>query len=868
MRVSQITTTPTQVNLSIKLQHVHIYCYPYSISLLYAVSGISSVGNPYVFPTAASVIPMPGLESQELMEYFRCSIAREKNETLLAVEWGVSQLPCCFLCGIETGLFVSDRSLYLMEVIAQPVEQLPWRSKSLPLRLIVQVNLEDLCQVTSGTRDQYIILEFSRRISTRCFVMFPYTCDQGASLVHHIVAALDGYSIPHRATTTRKKEITSSKERNEVAFVDEGDGDHLGMREDLVKEDLLVKTVSCGIQLDEFDDINSELDVKQASSKVVIIHYVVGWEVLSDIIPSTPGVCSLQLRALVLTQDCVYLCREDVLSCLVMGSIPMCPSSLLSFVLDSHPMSEVTCIKECDKAYLPLSPSNPVYQFSIAFTHADPNGDCSSGEWVFCVHNCQLMDQFTSSLCKAWCGIHGSPLPHVHTTVPLVNHPLRTSLPSEDSSTQGLKPSIPSEDSPTQVLRFYHSRALLELCMSSYDTKVEFFKEYVPTTTEFDRMGDDIQAFFMGRGRPSYHSYVEIEVCVIVSKTSIILVSTPDGAVLWNDKNALSHSDTAKRQNKTADAMKLQRVHQMWLSDIKEVNVGLFYLSVHLITGNSSEEGVVIITQLPSSTLALLGAISGAVDLKDVVTEEVLLREFDDVSDHPITMSLSTWRPLPQRPSASFRQALDAEGNELLSLLANYTPENIKHPKVKKIQPSSICVLCQQVMAPVDKVNTHATVVAPDHLHLVLLTNHGLYMCSNDSYSNHSPAVFRAQQLSVKKWCPIEQVGHLEVTMAEHSIRIYPTVTSTQSDRPKHSSTQSDQPKHTSTQSDQPNNTSTQSDQPKHTSPHSDHPSRSHMSPIVHLVAQNSELVRSFIYLLSLLWSENNGGKVLTIKQT
>ena len=53
----------------------------------------------------------------------------------------VCQLQSCFLCGIETGLFVSDRSLYLMEVIAQPGGQLPWRSKSLPLKVIVEASL-------------------------------------------------------------------------------------------------------------------------------------------------------------------------------------------------------------------------------------------------------------------------------------------------------------------------------------------------------------------------------------------------------------------------------------------------------------------------------------------------------------------------------------------------------------------------------------------------------------------------------------------------------------------------------------------------------------------------------------------------------
>ena len=46
-----------------------------------------------------------------------------------------------------------------------------------------------------------------------------------------------------------------------------------------------------------------------------------------------------------------------MLSHLVMGSIPLCPSSLLSFVLDCHPISEVTGIKEYDKACLLSSPS-------------------------------------------------------------------------------------------------------------------------------------------------------------------------------------------------------------------------------------------------------------------------------------------------------------------------------------------------------------------------------------------------------------------------------------------------------------------------------------------------------------------------------
>ena len=809
------------------------------------------VENTCVFPATTSVQPKPGLESQELMEHFKCTLAKEKNEALIHVEWGTSLLPSCFLCGTEAGVFVSNSHLYLVEVLPQPNDQVSWKqANNLPLRLMAEASLDELCRVTVGPHSLYLHLELSRRASTQCFTVVPHTPGGCTNLVQHIRAALDGYSIPHvTTTTTGKREMVCSKERNVVQIVGEEDEDCQEVkeglvrdtlqevREGLVRDTLLTKTATCEVVWEEFEGVDLEEDVKQASSKVAIKHYMVAWEMVSDIIPSSNGVCGLQLRALVLTQDSVYLCREDMLSRLVMGSIPLCPSSLLSFVLDCHPIFEVTGIKECDKACLLSSPSNPVYQFSIAFGgHGDGTTGSSSGEWVLCVHNSQSMDQFISFLSKAWCGIHGSPLPHGHTTVPLLDPCPRPSLDGEDM----------------QGLRFYTNRALLELCSSSYDRKVEFFKEHC-SVTSMEKVDDPLQGVFIGRGRSSYRSLVEIEVCIVVSKYSIYLLSTLDDARLWKDTK-VSPSSVQTKHFGGNEGLKLQCIHQMWLSDIKEVTVGLFHLAVQLNTAKPSGEGVVIITQLAESTLALLGAIAGAVDLKDDVAKETMLRDFDDVSDDPITMSLSSWRPQSQRSSASFRQALDTELGDLVSLLASYTSETGKHPKAK-LQQENTYFLCQQVMVLAGKMNTQSPASSPQNLvHLVLLTNHGLFLCSNDSYSHHSPAVFGAHQLRVKKWCPVEQIGHVEVTVTEHCIKIY-----------SHQGH-----KHTSTthQSDQQKRNSTHSDQPKHDVVLPDLSTHSHSHPTLHLIAQNSELVQSFVYHLSLLWSEKNGGKRLTVRQT
>ena len=837
--------------------HHHTHCLNASIP----VWRIGPAESRYVFPSTSDVLTRPGLDSQELMEYFRCNFAREKNEILLAVEWGICQLPSCFLCGIEAGLFVSNSSLYLVEVTAQSSNN-QWKSKSLPLRLVVQASLEELCQVTSGAGDQYLIVEFSRRVATQIFVMFPCARDGSVSIVRHIMAALDGYSIPHDSVTTRKKEFVSVKEKNVVNIVSEMENGHQRIREEIVRDYLSVKAASCDVSLEEFYDIDSELDIKKASSKIAITHHMVCWEMVSDVIPSSTGVCSLQLRALVMTQDGVYLCREDVLSPLVMGSIPLCPPSLLSYVLDFRPISEVACIKECDKANLSLSPSNSLYQFSIAFSGGDTTaGGGSRGEWVFCVPNSQLMDQFISSLDHAWRGLHGSPLPHVHTPVPLL------------VLEQGPRPPLPQEGGDRWGPRFYHNRALLELCTSSYDKKVEFFKETC-STPGLDKAGDrELQAFFMALCRPSYHSLVEIEVCMVVSKMSISLVSSSADALDWNDRRGSLPINTAAKQaaeDTSPPSEPLCVVRRIWLCDIKEVDVGLFYLSVQLKTaggGTPNEEGVVIIPQLAASTLALLGAISGAVDLRDVVTEETMLRDFDDVTDDPVTMSVSTRKAPAQRSSTCFRQGTEETG-ELASLLASYSSEKTSRQTPRgavKVQPGKVAVVSQQVMLVLaDKVNTQVTSVGghpPCHPHLVLLTNRGLYMCSNDSYTHHSPAVLRAQQLRVQRWCPIEQVGHIEVTMSEHGIRIHLLghvhTTSTVGDHPKHTSTQN-HPKLTSAHRG--------GDQPKHGSVHPDQSTHSLVPPpTIHLIAQNSELVSSFVYLLSLLWREKNGGKALNV---
>lgn len=791
------------------------------------------------------MICKPGLDSQELMDYFKSSLAREKNEILLAVEWGICQLPSCFLCGIEAGLFVSNSSLYLMEVTAQSSNS-QWTSKSLPLRLVVQASLEELCQVTSGAGDQYLLFELGHRISIHHFAIFLPTSEHTVNVVANLKAALDSVSVGYDDVSSSQRSMCLTME-SRVLFVTADGSNTRHLKGELVRDRVSMESVNC-TPIGEFVSIDSELDVKKASSKVAITHHMVCWEMVSDVIPSSTSVCSLQLRALVMTQDGVYLCREDVLSPLVMGSIPLCPPSLLSYVLDFRPISEVACIKECNKANLSLSPSNPLYQFSIAFSGGDTTaGGGSMGEWVFCVPNSQLMDQFISSLDHAWRGLHGSPLPHVHTPVPLL------------VLEQGPRPPLPQEGGDRWGPRFYHNRALLELCTSSYDKKVEFFKEHV-ALAKFDKSNEGCLAFFMARCSPSHSQRTEIEALVVASNYAVYLVSTSDDIHTWCEAGWPTGVDPLQRigEKGGGEGGAPRCFHRIWLSDIKEVGVGLFYLSVQLNTaggGTPNKEGVVIIPQLAASTLALLGAISKAVDLRDTAEEQVrsdILAEFEDLGDHPIVKRIAGSK-LHAKSAARFRQPHLADGDKLRCLL-----EGCFH-KTEWSSLSGLQVLGQQVML-FGEVHVPSDVTPPVgghppcHPHLVLLTNRGLYMCSNDSYTHHSPAVFRAQQLRVKRWCPIEQVGHIEVTMSEHGIRIHLQASQVtlshkltpthQVPRAKHAITQIDQPKHGSVHPDQ--------------STHNLVP-----PPTIHLIAQNSELVSSFVYLLSLLWREKNGGKAL-----
>ena len=780
------------------------------------------------------VIYKPGIESQEFTEYFISSVAREKHETLLVVEWGTCQLPSCFLCQVETCLLVSDSSLYLLGVIARSSGQVSWQSKSYPLWLIVQASLDELCQVSCGVNDQYLIFELSHKVSIQRFVMFFPTSERTSNVIANIKAALESVSVDYDDINSSQRAMCMAME-NRVLFVIADDSDTKRLKCDLVRDHVCMESVNC-TPLGEFVSIDSEFDVKQASSKVAIKHYMVAWEMVSDIIPSSNGVCSLQLRALVLTQDSVYLCREDMLSRLVMGSIPLCPSSLLSFVLDCHPISEVTGIKECDKACLLSSPSNPVYQFSIAFGgHGDGTTGSSSGGWVLCVHNSQSLDQFISFLSKAWCGIHGSPLPHSHTTVPLLDPRPRPSLDGEDM----------------QGLRFYTNRALMELCTSSYDRKVEFFKEHV-ALAEFDKTNEGCLAFFMALCTPNYNTQAEIEVLVVVSNYAIYIVSTIDYIQLWRKARGPSSVELVVSKREKMQEKMPCCFHRIWLSDIKEVTVGLFYLSVQLNTAKPSGEGVVIITQLAESTLALLGAIAGAVDLKDVFEEDAksdILAEFEDLGSHPIVKRIAGSK-LPVKSQATFRQPHLAEGDKLDRYLLM---ENSNKARTSTGSTFGLHILGQQVMLYAEVLPKQSCEASPQcHPHLVLLTNHGLYMCTNDIASHHSPAVFRTQQLRLKKWCPVEQIGRVEIAMADHCIKIYSHLGH----------------KHTvgTHQSDQ-HSTSSSSDGQKHSDTYNNQSTIQSCGnlPIIHLIAQNCESVQSFVHLLSLLWSGKNGGKRLTV---
>ena len=146
--------------------------------------------------------------------------------------------------------------------------------------------------MTSGAGDQYLLFELGHRISIHHFAMFLPTSEHTVNVVANLKAALDSVSVGYEDVSSSQRSMCLTMESRVLFVTADGSNTCRHLKGELVRDRVSMESVEV-TPIGEFVSIDSELDVKKASSKVAITHHMVCWEMVSDVIPSSTGVCSI-----------------------------------------------------------------------------------------------------------------------------------------------------------------------------------------------------------------------------------------------------------------------------------------------------------------------------------------------------------------------------------------------------------------------------------------------------------------------------------------------------------------------------------------------------------------------------------------------
>ena len=729
------------------------------------------------------IIKKPGLENVDLINFFKGIIAKDQLEVLMNVLWGGCNLNSSPSCEIEVGLVLSDKAVYLLEVLdpdQHKKRRLSWASESMPLANVFYSPLVTLSKITIGIFDQTILAEFISKGVSKTFVVFPHTYEQMVAFTENLKAALDASGVPHHITTTQEAIISSEDIADSVPFLNPDRSDLQKLKESLVHPKALAQVSNFLAVTSRGQSVSFEEEAHKISEdlaeKFEIMQYVIVGEISSDSLPIANGRPHLTSRGLVLTTEAIFLCKEEIASWPGDDSSSIKPPFSRCSVIDSQPLHNLSFVKVCDKALPVVSYTDPVYEFAICFEIKVDGAKSTSSfyQWKLCVHDRQYIDQFVSCLRDRWFDLHQRDLRVESVTSSISSDVIAV---PENRSEIDRSISLPTEDDTKAAPTFFKSDALVKFASNTNYQRQKYFKKHV-AEAEFMKSDETLLSVFLSHCSVSTPDTVEIETCVLVSNYAIYLLSDVDNIRVWLERSGPSSFSRMSLLSRK-DSSEARCFYRLWLNDIKEVQVGLFYLSAK-VTASKPNESVTVHTNSATTTLSFLSALSCNLNLRNSAEEEVLsdlLSEYIDVVAESIAQKSMKVKK-SSKSTAEFLQHTNEGVDKFKKLLIGISPTITRSSSIDECV-ASMQFLCQQVMLLVEELRIRDSITTQAHPHLILLTNYGLYVCRNVNREVSSPSVFDSSELQPKKWCHVDLMEQVVVTDPHssphglHTITIY-----------------------------------------------------------------------------------------------
>ena len=724
------------------------------------------------------IITKPGLDDNNLRLFFKSIIADESSEVFMSITWGISNLPSAPSCEIESAVIISDKGIYLLEVLDPEKHQsrpLSWTTQNFPLAKIVCCYHSKLRKINIGIFDQSLTVESFENGVVKRFVFFPHTYDKLTMFVENLKAVFDSLNLRYAVISSLEDSFVDTSSGKGIILQNPGSVDMAELKDSLVWS-------QSRAQVGNFIAVNSksetnpltisfDTELRRVSShttaKFDLIQYVIVGEICTDTLPISNGKLHVQSRALILTNKAIYLCKEELDSWPHMSNSIRAPPFPKCMVIDAHPISRISGIKVCDKAHPIISCTDPLYEFSILFEELDDIqlSPTLSMEWLLCVHDKQYLNQLLACLESLTNDLQKGNQKMVsvkHTssrlTIPSSPKPPKT---SNHNTTHSKKTWVHSNRGNNPC--FFSSQVLFEFSVLTNYQRLKFFKRRI-AQADFMKSDEIPLSIFLAHCSFSTSSseYVEVETCVITSNYAVYLLSDIDNIQQWLDGGGVTSFQRAGLLD-PKNSNQVRCFYRLWLREIKQVDVGVFYASIAVTVKESDTPLFTIHTENPSASVSFLSALSCVVELHDTVEEKEmdnLLSDYDLVIDTVKTDTKKEVKDKQQR--VEFMYHSEDSIYKLKKAMVNISPA------IKKGMPRDTCydtlqILYQQVMLLVEELRIRDFLTLRYCPHLVFLTNYGIYVCLNEAGERCSPSIMDPSKLTVKKWCHIDLVERLYV---------------------------------------------------------------------------------------------------------
>ena len=723
----------------------------------------------------------PGLDSQDVQDYFKTRLSRERSEVLMYVMWCSGLLPCTTPNELELAIFISNTSLYLLEV-QSPFQQqelsTSWGSSNLPLFPVLITSLDHISKITIiGAFDRNVLVELHDKSPLRSFALFPPTQETSDQIIQQFKAALDAYGLHYLIVDAKETAQLHVKSTSGVVIINP-DSTTLGkLRKQLVRNKAFTRlsnfiaTHKSKNLVGSFE-VELQTSISERAQSIQVAQQLIVNIVTADLLPFSTGRVNLRPLNLILTSEYIFLCEEHLLFHHLFQSATVKQLFPHFEMTSSWPIAAITGVQMCDKSQVLRSHSDVVYEFTISFKSGESREDdeeASEAHWLLCVHNQAYLSRFLESLKRTWKSIHNRELPLVYTTLLLPQfhkyHRLVTStnlmLPS--SSTPLKSPSGRHKLHPPLFIR---SESLLHFSSSK---RLHCFKEHF-ALADFLKSDETIITVFLAHCQPPMDKKKEIEVCVIVSNYAVYLLSDKENIRIWLDAGGLSSFTRMSLLNPENNS-DLQCFFRLWLNDLARVKVGILNLCIRLSEAKS-ESTVNIFTRNLHSTMSFLAGLASIINLQDPTQDEQasdFLSDYVDVTEDPHGEDHSGASSInPTKHPVDFVLPTPKRMGELMIRLVENTMAVLQSTSVKKCA-DSLQILNHQIMLLAEKVRHKDMDYLHYRPHLVLLTNYGVFLCSNHSSPEISPCPFSPSELVIRKekWIRIDAIQNVKIAEEE-----------------------------------------------------------------------------------------------------